>query len=91
MVEAMEPASVARRVFFISRKSDVYSSLSESKYIVIDGVPHKRVGTGYVPLTPKKGCVTPENVMLAQLSKLAGQPESHEDRMYNLLLKISKA
>ena len=91
MVEAMEPASVARRVFFIGRKSDINSTLSETKYIVIDGVPHKRVGSGYVALTPKKGCVTPENVMLGQLNKLAGKPESHEDRMYSLLLKISKA
>jgi hypothetical protein len=91
MVEAMEPASVSRKMFFIGRKSDIYSKLAETKYIVIDGVPHKRVGNGYVPLTAKSSNVTPESVMLKQLEELAAQPDSLADLMYAQLLKLSKA
>lgn len=72
MVEAMEPASVSRRVFYMTQKSDLYARSSESTYIVIDGVPHKRVNGKYVALVAKKTNVTPETEMYNQLLELAG-------------------
>ncbi len=72
MVEAMEPASVSRRVFYMSQKSDLFARSSEPTYIVIDGVPHKRVDGKYVALVAKKSNVTPETEMYTQLLELAG-------------------
>lgn len=72
MVEAMEPASVSRRVFYIAQKSDLYARTTEPTYIVINGVPHKRVDGKYVALTAKPSNPELESLMYQQLVKLAG-------------------
>lgn len=72
VVEALDPMFDTRRAFYMHVKSDLYSPLAEPTYIVIDNVPHKRVGGKYVALKPKSTNISPEIEMYKQLLKLAG-------------------
>ena len=74
-----------RREFHLGLKSDLYSPLAEKEYVVVNGVPCKRVDGRYVELTPKQSTLDGVTEMYQLLLLLAEGSQGEADMFETLL------
>ena len=78
------------KIFHVGLKSDLYSPMAEKEYIVVDGVPCKRVDGRYVPLT-MKSTTEPMVTEMYQYLLLLAEGGPGEAEMFEQFMQLSDA